>query len=146
MGIRRQSREVALLMLYLCDICKYTDDEALYHLMHNTDLPAEGHAFARELFSGTRSNGESLDALISLHAQNWEMDRMAVVDRNILRLAAFEMTAMEDTPINVVIDEAVEIAKQFSTSESSKFVNGILDKLKTERKKTVPEKKSAHKK
>jgi N utilization substance protein B len=143
MGIRRQAREAALLMLYLCDICKYTDDEALYHLMHNTDLPKDGHEFAKELFTGTRQNGANLDALISRHAENWEMDRMAVVDRNILRLAAFEITDMADTPINVIIDEAVEIAKQFSTSDSSKFVNGILDKLKTERKKAVA--RSSHK-
>lgn len=146
MGIRRQAREATLLMLYLCDICKYTDDEALYHLMHNTDLPAGGHEFAKDLFSGTRENGKRLDALISRHAENWELDRMAVVDRNILRLAAYEITAMDNTPINVIIDEAVEIAKSYSTSDSSKFVNGILDKMKTERKKPVAAAKAAHKK
>lgn len=138
MGIRRQSRETALLMLYLCDICKYTDDDALHYLLHIADLPQTGHAFARELFTGTRAHARELDTLITGHAENWDLDRMAAVDRNLIRMAAYELTAMPETPVNVIIDEAVEIAKHFSTADSSKFVNGILDKLKSERRQASP--------
>jgi transcription antitermination factor NusB len=99
-------------------------------------VPVTSQSFADSLFKGTWDKKLKLDTLIGDHAENWEMDRMAVIDRNILRFAAFEIMDMPETPINVIIDEAVEIAKKFSTIDSGKFVNGILDKLKSERKET----------
>jgi N utilization substance protein B len=90
--------------------------------------------FARLLAEGVRARQKEIDTLIKKYAQNWEMSRMAAVDRGILRLAAWELLYETDTPINVIINEALEIAKKYSTGESSKFVNGILDKIKLERK------------
>jgi N utilization substance protein B len=86
--------------------------------------------FADPLILGTYEHRAELDAEIVLHAKNWDLHRMAVVDRNILRLAIFEMRFREDIPPVVSINEAVDIAKKFSTEESGKFVNGILDKIR----------------
>jgi transcription antitermination factor NusB len=139
MGVRRQARESALQMLYLCDNCKYPTEEASNRYFETLLLQSVGTAFAKQLFNGTLEKRETLDKLIEDFAENWELDRMAAVDRNILRLAAYELVEMTETPINVIIDEAVEIAKKYSTADSSKFVNGILDKLKTARKQGQPE-------
>jgi len=136
MGSRRLARETALQMLYLCDNCGFTPDEAELICFTEMKTPVTSQDFADSLFKGTWDKKGLLDVLIGDHAENWEMDRMAVIDRNILRFAAFEITDMPETPINVIIDEAVEIAKKFSTIDSGKFVNGILDKLKSERKET----------
>ncbi len=133
MGTRRHGREAALQLLYICDTCGFAKEDAVPYC-DTLELQEGSKEFALELFKGTHHKKEMLDKLISQYAENWDIKRMAVVDRNILRLAAYEIIGMPDTPINVVIDEAVEIAKKFSTSDSSKFVNGILDKLKNERK------------
>jgi transcription antitermination factor NusB len=134
MGVRRQAREAALQMLYLCDNCKFPSQEASQEYFQTLLLQSMGNDFAHQLFSGTIENIASLDTLITKYAENWELDRMAAIDRNILRLAAYEIVEMPETPINVIIDEAVEIAKKYSTLDSGKFVNGILDKLKNSRK------------
>jgi N utilization substance protein B len=86
--------------------------------------------FAMSLFKGVCENKENIDFLIKQYAKNWELGRMAVVDRNIIRIAVYEIIATPYTSINIIINEAVEISKKFSTKDSSKFVNGILDKLK----------------
>jgi transcription antitermination protein NusB len=136
MGLRRQAREAALQMLYLCDICDFAVSEILGYYCKKMDMSPLSIEFAEKLFSGASENKEEIDKLIVSYAQNWELNRMATIDRNILRLAAFELMKMPDTPINVIIDEAVEIAKKYSTNDSSKFVNGILDKIKIIRKST----------
>lgn len=89
---------------------------------------AELIAFANQVLSGVRRNRAEIDALLAERAANWRLERMAVTDRNILRLAAFEMLFTE-TPDRVVINEAVELAKRFGAKQSSQFVNGILDRL-----------------
>lgn len=137
MGVRRQAREATLQMLYLCDNCDFSPEEAVYYLKTGLELQEIGFEFALQLFEGSWASKSKLDKLITDFAENWELDRMAAVDRNILRLAAFEITDMPGTPINVIIDEAVEIAKRYSTNDSGKFVNGILDKLKNSRPKQV---------
>lgn len=134
MGIRRQSREATLQMLYLCDNCHFNADESLHAFFDSLDTQLDCRDFARQLFFGAWEKRAVLDELITRYAENWALDRMAAIDRNILRLAIYEIMDTPETPINVIIDEAVEIAKKYSTSESSKFVNGILDKLKTVRK------------
>ncbi len=139
MGVRRQAREATLQMLYLCDNCRFPSKEAAQQYFDTLLLQSVGTAFAQQLFNGTLEKRDSLDKLITTFAENWELDRMAAVDRNILRLAAYEIVEMADTPINVIIDEAVEIAKKYSTADSSKFVNGILDKLKSARKHHNPD-------
>ena len=88
--------------------------------------------FADKLIRGVLENRDSLDQQIQQHAQNWDLNRMAVVDRNILRLAIYEMLFRDDIPPIVSINEAVDVAKKYSTQDSGKFVNGILDKIKSE--------------
>ncbi len=134
MGVRRQAREATLQMLYLCDNCHFNTDEALHAFFDTLELQQECREFAQQLFYGAWEKRAVLDELIAHYAENWAMDRMAAIDRNILRLATYEIIETPETPINVIIDEAVEIAKRYSTSDSSKFVNGILDKLKSARK------------
>lgn len=139
MGARRQAREAALQILYLVDVGGYPIETASkFFWTGNDELPPRARAFADELAGGTAAERARLDELIMKYAENWELSRMAAVDRNILRLAAYELLHHADTPISVVIDEAVEIAKNFSTQDSGKFVNGILDKIKLERSAEEP--------
>jgi N utilization substance protein B len=93
---------------------------------------AEIRLFADPLIRGVLAHGAAIDELIKSHAKNWELHRLAAVDRNVMRLAIFEMLHREDIPPAVSINEAVEIAKKFSTQDSGKFVNGILDKIRGE--------------
>ena len=97
-----------------------------------TSEEAAIRVFADRLIRGTLEHRDALDLQIKNHAQNWDLHRMAVVDRNILRMAIYEMTYREDIPPIVSINEAVDIAKKFSTQDSGKFVNGLLDKIKGE--------------
>jgi len=96
-------------------------------------LVPKTRVFAQHLAAGVLASLEEIDPLLKKYAENWELGRMAAIDRCILRLATFEILKDTDTPVNVIINEAVEIAKKYSTAESSKFVNGILDKVKLER-------------
>jgi transcription antitermination factor NusB len=90
------------------------------------------HAFARRLLTGTLEARPKIDAIITGAAQNWDLRRMAVVDRNILRMAVFEMLLAEDIPAKVSINEAIELGKRFSTKQSGSFINGILDRIRRE--------------
>jgi N utilization substance protein B len=92
----------------------------------------ETRKFAETLASGTVGHVERIDALIARHAENWRLDRMAVVDRNLLRLATYEFLFDAETPKTVVINEAIEIARRFSAQESPQFINGILDSIRKE--------------
>ena len=133
MSSRRQARECSLQMLYAIDNCGMSA-EAVYDCFDEYFPQGEAYKdFALQIFKGVCEKREKIDSLIAKYAQNWEIDRMATVDRNIIRLAAYEIMDMPGTPINVIIDEAVEISKKYSTKDSSKFVNGILDKLKVVR-------------
>ena len=133
MGSRRQSREFALQALYLCDICKFDLERSLQTVFK--DSPSEStKVFCEHLVRGTITKMSEIDQILKRYAENWDIQRMAIIDRNVLRLAAFEILTDFDTPVSVIIDEAIEIAKNFSTQDSGKFVNGILDKVKLERK------------
>lgn len=134
MGSRRQSRVFALQTLYLMDTCTLSFDDAFGIIWYKQHEPEKIRSFAHELAEGASSNLEYLDSLIVQYAENWELKRMASIDRNILRLSAYELIYCTNTPVSVVIDEAVEIAKEYSTPDSGKFVNGILDKIKNDRK------------
>lgn len=134
MGIRRAGRENALKALYVLDICKMKVEEVIPIFAGAGGLPEEAAIFSESLIRGTTENRQEIDSLISKYSQNWSIERMPSIDRNIIRLAAFELIKNVETPINVIINEAVEIAKIYSTVESSKFVNGILDKIKDSRK------------
>jgi transcription antitermination protein NusB len=138
MGIRRQAREAALQALYLADVAKMPIEDAILSSGTGSELPDKVGEFGVFLARGAAEVRPELDQAIMKYAENWELHRMAAVDRNILRLAAYELLHYADTPISVVIDEAVEIAKRYSTQDSGKFVNGILDKIKLDRADASP--------
>ncbi|HSW40081.1 MAG TPA: transcription antitermination factor NusB [Acidobacteriota bacterium] len=132
MGHRRAARECALQMLYEMDVGRHSKEEILrtYWLMN--EHPERVRDFAEQLFEGTVNGLKKIDFAIQQHAQNWRLERMAAVDRNVLRMAVFEFFSEGTTPHTVVINEALEIARKFSTPESAQFVNGILDSIKNQ--------------
>jgi len=130
MGLRRAARECALQMLYELDIGKHAKDEILKTFWQMNEHPEKVQEFANRLFEGSVTRMLEIDKIIQKHTMNWRLDRMAVVDRNILRLAVFEFLSGSKTPGTVVINEALEVAKKFSTHESAQFVNGVLDSIK----------------
>lgn len=136
MSNRRQARECALQSLYYTDSAVLSpEDTAAYMAQFKGEL-AECFPFCEELVHGTTANLPKIDELVSAYAKNWTVARMSAVDRSILRMATYEMVfSTEKTPIPAIIDEAIELAKKFSTENSSKFINGLLDQLKKERKK-----------
>ena len=133
MGPRRKAREYALQMLFQWDITHDSIEQIVGTFFQNQ--PEESAAivdFARNLVTGTIEHVEEIDRLIQRHAEHWRLDRMAVVDRNLLRLATQEFLHDSGTPKTVIINEAIEIARRFSTQESPQFINGILDSIKKE--------------
>jgi N utilization substance protein B len=153
-GKRRRGREMALQMLYQLDMGDTTVQQVLHHF-DPTDMvltereieaeespesqpPAtpvslsmvkEAHEYARRLVEGTMERVDQLDGMIREQAENWRLERMSAVDRNVLRLAVFELAYEPDVPKRVVLDEGIELAKRFGSDQSSRFVNGILDGL-----------------
>jgi len=130
---RHQSRQVALQVLYAVDVALGrlssaggTEQEIFDDVAANFDLPEGARAFAKELVAGVSAHREALDARITEHAKNWRLSRMAAVDRNVLRLAVYELEH-GDTPASVILDEAVELARRFGDEPSPAFVNGVLD-------------------
>ncbi len=136
---RTQSREFALQILYQTDISDGDVNEILagfWEIRTDFEDAKDVRAYTENLVKGTLQKIKEIDLVIERFAENWEMKRMAYVDRNILRLATYEMVYLEDIPIKVAINEAVELAKRYGEADSSKFVNGILDQIaKTECKK-----------
>ena len=133
MGRRRKSREVALQFLYQLDLHDESDPlahEADFWARHPVD--DDTRAFASTLVVGTKRRQAEIDGLIVQYAEHWELERMAVVDRNILRLAVYELLDQGTAPPKVAINEAIEIAKKFGTRESGRFINGILDRVHKE--------------
>jgi transcription antitermination protein NusB len=127
MASRRKSRELALQMLFQCELGKHTPEHVLSTFLRVQKADPEVLLFARKLFEGTLADIQSLDRLIGEQAANWRLERMAAVDRNLLRLALYELLHYPETPAAVVIDEALEIARRFSGEEAVEFVNGVLD-------------------
>ena len=130
MRSRSKSREYALQMLYQSDIRRASAPSIVEEFWQGHEPPpAEVRAYADELVQGTLQHRQEIDALIASHADNWDLNRMAVIDRNILRLGAFELLHVEGTPAKVCINEAIELAKRFGDTDSGKFINGILDAI-----------------
>lgn len=134
MGKRRQAREFAVQFLFQGDFnpdCHKSDmDDALRLFWEDKETTDDVKHFATELIQGTIAHQTHVDELIRKYTENWELNRVAAVDRNVLRLAIYEMLHRPDVPPVVSINEAVDIAKKFSTAESGKFVNGILDRAR----------------
>jgi len=127
MGARRKARELALQMLYQHDLSGNTPDTIVSTFEDLQKSKPNTREFATRIFKGTVENLTSIDEMIVQQADNWRLSRMAVVDRNIIRMSIYEFLHEKDTPKLVIIDEAIEIAKKFGTQKSSQFINGILD-------------------
>ena len=137
MTSRRIARECALQSLYYADSLKSAQEDVLadYTDTFKKEL-GDVYDFCNDLVRGTQKHQPEIDKMVSSYAKNWTVSRMSAVDRSILRMATYEMIFSPDkTPVPAIIDEAIELAKKFSTENSSKFINGLLDQLKKERKK-----------
>ena len=142
MGSRRKARECALQMLFAADVAEMPATDVVrgyWAELGEADLDETAREFATRLASRTLSNLELLDERIRSRAEHWRISRMAVVDRNILRLAVYEFL-YEPTPRTVAINEALEIARRFSTYEATQFINGILDAIKRDLDEQQPQK------
>jgi len=124
--IRRQARAIALQALYEIDSAGHAADPVIHYLAEDDHLPGEGIAFASTLVHGVLTRGNELDAIIRKHAPEWPVDQLAIVDRNILRMALYELQHNPDVPIKVAVNEAVELAKAFGSDTAPRFVNGVL--------------------
>lgn len=127
MGVRRRGREYALQMLYAMDLTCYQPDEVFAGFNAIQDLNRDAFYYARRLVDGVYSHLEEIDTALERYADNWKLHRMAAVDRNLLRLGLFELMYMKEIPFPIIINEALEIVKEFSEPEGTQFVNGILD-------------------
>jgi len=130
-GARRRARMLALQALYEIDSTGHEADQALENLLTDSNLSEENANFTRELVNGVVRNREEIDQHITRFAPAWPIEQIAVVDKNILRLAIFEILLDNRVPIKVAINEAVELAKTFGSDNSSKFVNGVLGSIST---------------
>jgi len=129
MSLRRRAREIALQVLYQLDIDRGDIQEVLDLYWENFRPPQKAREFGQRLIEGVRQSQSQIDRLIEENSENWTLKRMAMVDRNILRLATFELLFCPDIPFKVTLNEAVELAKKFGADDSSAFINGILDKI-----------------
>lgn len=132
---RTRAREYALQVLYQIDITHDGPTQALDNFWQSRideNISDEVNGFTSELVKGVCENLDSIDKKITQYAANWKLERMAVVDRNVLRMSSFELLFREDIPPKVSINEGVDLAKKYSGAESGKFVNAILDKIKSE--------------
>jgi N utilization substance protein B len=133
MGKRRKSRELALQLLYQLALQDASSAEPyLDEFWTRHPVDGEVRGFVESLVRGTKLHQQKIDEVIGQFAENWDLDRMAVVDRNILREGVFELMWMMEIPPKVAINEALEVAKKFSTRESSRFINGLLDRVHKE--------------
>lgn len=123
---RRTAREKALQALFQVNVSNTDPNEAIEHALDEETM----NEFMNKLVFGTIEHEEELDELIKPHLVNWTLGRLAYIDKTILRMAAYELKFEQDVPVNVTIDEAVELAKAFGDDSSSKFVNGVLSKIK----------------
>lgn len=131
-GPRRQAREAALQILYLWEVGRTDPASAIeaYFGAHAPDAAESVRSFAAALVEGTVADLDAIDAIVTRHSTNWRLDRLAVIDRLILRLAIWELRHADDVPAAVVLNEAVELARRFSTEEAVRFVNGVLDAVR----------------
>lgn len=132
MGLRRKSREIALQFLFGHDFKQQGNDPSsvskeLEHFSASFKTGAKALPYAEHLITGICDKFDEIDRLVSSHSHHWRLERMSIVDRNILRIAIYEMKYGEDVPARVAINEALEIAKNYSIPDSVPFINGILD-------------------
>lgn len=130
-GARRKARELSLQVLFQLDTGAkdQTPEEAFSLFCRSFDAPPEARNYAWELVVGVRQHLNALDAELNQASEHWRLDRMSVVDRNILRLALYEMRHLPDVPLKVSLNEAIDLGKKYGTEESGAFINGVLDRI-----------------
>ena len=129
---RRDAREWALQMLFRLEMNPCDNNKLFAEFFEEIEADKKARDFAEKLIKGVREHRDEIDGLIKKYAQNWDLDRMAIIDRNAIRIALYEMLYCDDIPPAVSINEAIDIAKYFNKAESGKFVNGILDRVRKE--------------
>ncbi|PYV21786.1 MAG: transcription antitermination factor NusB [Acidobacteria bacterium] len=134
MGSRRKARELALQMLFQWEVGQHSTEHVLGTFLASKKLDADVEGFARDLFEGAVKEVAALDHAVRGRSEHWRLERMAAVDRNVIRLALYELLHHPETPPKVVINEALEMARRFSGEGSVEFVNGVLDGIR----KTLP--------
>ncbi len=130
MGFRRKGREYALQILFQLDVSANDPEVAIPLFWKRREVLESVRTFAEKIVFGVLENSDKLDSIISSSAEHWRLNRMAIVDRNVLRMALYEFLWELETPLVVIIDEAIEIAKKYGSEESGAFINGILDAVK----------------
>ncbi|NWH05140.1 transcription antitermination factor NusB [Desulfobacter latus] len=134
MSDRRKSRELALQALFALDLNKADPQPQMDDFLeqHGENLSKPSRLFFQTLIEGVLAHREKIDALLAQWAKNWKISRMPAVDRNVMRIAVFEMLNLSDIPSSVSINEAVEIGKKFGTRDSGSFINGVLDRIRAQ--------------
>ena len=133
MGTRRKSRELTMQMLFQGDLGKQSPEQvSKLFWPSRDDVDDETRGFAEDLYRVATTRGDEIDKLIEAHAQNWRIERMAVVDRNLLRTAVAEMLGFPSTPGPIIINESLEVARRYAAPESIHFLNGVLDAIARE--------------
>lgn len=130
MGSRRRSREMAIQVLYQVDMARCSIAEALRIFCEHFDAPQSIRTFAVELIKGVHDHLAEIDTIIRRFSEHWRLERMPTVDRNVLRLAVFELLHREDIPAKVSINEAIDLGKKFGAMDSGAFINGVLDRIR----------------
>ena len=143
--MRRKAREYALQVLYALDVNAFPVEEFLTMFWELHTTKPQIIEYANRLVKGTLKRKKEIDAFISTHASHWKINRMAVTDRNILRLATYELLGEPSVPFKVVMNEAIEIAKKFGTTDSATFINGVLDSIHQELQQSSTEAQQAGK-
>lgn len=141
MGNRRRSRELAMQALFDMDMSLDISAERFDRFCRNFNPPEQPLLFAKTLVAGVLQNRARIDALIEHYSSNWKMSRIACVDRNVMRVAVFEMLYCPEIPAKVSINEAIDIGKRYGTDESGAFINGILDSINLAMQKEIEEQK-----
>ncbi len=135
MGNRHKAREFTLQLLFALDFNPQKIEKTTEMFWNDLSVPSEVRSFSDELVNGVHSKRDKIDDILAKYSENWTIDRMTGVDRNILRMAIFELLYKPEIPKNVTINEAVEIGKKFGSDDSGAFVNGILDRIARDEKK-----------
>lgn len=129
MKVRHQARIAALQALFEIDCAHHNPAVVIGRRLQDAPLPEAGAKFAQDLVEGVSEHQQQLDTLVGRYAPEWPVDQIAIIDRNILRMAIYEILMRNDTPVKVAINEAVELAKEFGSDSSGRFVNGVLGSL-----------------
>lgn len=133
MGNRRKARELVLEALYRIEVTQDDPDDVMADIFLRRDFNSEIKEYSSRLFTATTENLKEIDSLIAEYVENWDLSRIAILDKNILRFAICELLFVEGVPVKVVLNEAIEIAKRYSTQDSGRFINGVIDRIAKER-------------